>query len=47
MFEVSKIEGEAKVLEMFIKKQKSRRLIENLFDPEFKLHGKFAQLVIP
>lgn len=33
--------------ERFIKKQKSKMLIEKLCNPEFKMDGKLAQLVIP
>jgi putative endonuclease len=32
-------------IERFIKKQKSKKLIEKLVDPDFVLEGKLAQLV--
>jgi hypothetical protein len=34
-------------MERSIKKQKSRRLIEKLVDPDFLLLGELSQLVIP
>ena len=37
--------SEAMNLEKFIKKQKSKSLLEKLIDPEFKPSGKLAQLV--
>ena len=45
LFAVSEKEGEAKILETFIKKQKSRKLIEKLCDSEYVPTGKLAQLV--
>lgn len=44
MFE-SGTQSEALLLERFIKKQKSKKLIEKIFDPEFIPKGKLAQLV--
>ena len=44
VFEVSKEEGEAMKMEKFIKKQKSRKLIEVMIESE-KLSGVLAQLV--
>ena len=38
-------EGRAMKIEKFIKKQKSRRLIEQLIKPDFRPIGIFAQLV--
>ena len=40
-----KSRSEAMNLEKFIKKQKSKSLIEKLVDPEFKPSGKLAPLV--
>jgi putative endonuclease len=37
--------SEAVILERFIKKQKSKKLIEKLIDPTFIPEGKLAQLV--
>jgi putative endonuclease len=45
VFECSKSKTEAMWLEKYIKKQKSRKLIEQLCDPSFKLFGALAQLV--
>jgi len=45
IFNVSSRESEAISLERFIKKQKSRVLIEKLCDPTFVPQGKLAQLV--
>jgi putative endonuclease len=45
LFEVSNIETEAIRLERFIKKQKSRKLIEQLCEPDFVPTGYLAQLV--
>jgi len=45
VFEVSESKGDADRIEKFIKKQKSRVLIEKLLEPSFKPHGVLAQLV--
>ncbi len=45
VFEVSEGPASAQKLEIFIKKQKSRVLIERLIDTEFKPEGVLAQLV--
>lgn len=45
VFEASNIEGEAIRLERFIKKQKSRSLLEKLCDPYFVPEGNLAQLI--
>ncbi len=45
VFNVSEGKGETDRLEKFIKKQKSRVLIERLIDPAFIPEGKLAQLV--
>ena len=45
VFEISEIEGDAIKVERFIKKQKSRKLIQRLISPEFKPAGALAQLV--
>ncbi len=45
VFEVSSIESEAIRLERFIKKQKLRKLIEQLCEPDFVPTGYLAQLV--
>jgi putative endonuclease len=37
--------SEALGIERFIKRQKSRKLIERLINPEFALEGRFAKLV--
>ncbi|MBA3706874.1 MAG: GIY-YIG nuclease family protein [Bacteroidetes bacterium] len=44
-FEVDSKRSEALTLERFIKKQKSRKLIERLINPQFIPEGKLAQLV--
>ena len=44
-FQCATNETEAIKMERFIKKQKSRRLIEQLIDPNFKPTGVMAQLV--
>lgn len=44
-FEAGKSEAEAIRIERFIKKQKSRKLLVQLSDPEFIPTGKLAQLV--
>jgi putative endonuclease len=45
LFECSVSEGEAITIERFIKKQRSRRLIEQLIDPGFVPTDALAQLV--
>jgi putative endonuclease len=45
VFRVSENESEAIRLERFIKKQKSRKLIEQLCTPDFVPSGDLAQLV--
>ena len=45
VFEVCKGTFSATQIEKFIKKQKSRSLIEKLADPSFHSEGKLAQLV--
>ena len=45
LFKVGTIRGEAVTLERFIKKQKSRSLIEKLVNQDFEPSGKLAQLV--
>jgi putative endonuclease len=45
VFEVSEDRGEAMKLEKFIKKQKTKKLIDKLIDPDFVLTGALAQLV--
>jgi putative endonuclease len=45
VFQVSDLESEAIRVERFIKKQKSRKLIEQLCDPTFVPTGYLAQLV--
>ena len=47
VFQVGYDESLAVRLERFIKKQRSRRLIESLIDPGFIPKGDLAQLVIP
>ena len=47
LFKVSEQLGEAMKIERYIKKQKSRRLVERLIDPAFIAEGKLAQLVNP
>ena len=44
-FEAANTRGEAERLEKFIKKQKSRSLIQKLIDPAFLPSGQLAQLV--
>ena len=45
VFECSSEESTAIKTERFIKKQKSRKLIEQLIDPSFQPNGSLAQLV--
>jgi len=45
LFQVGKDWAKGLKIERFIKKQKSRKLLEKLVDPEFKPEGKFAHLV--
>ncbi len=45
VFQVSEDRGETVKLESFIKRQKSRKLIERLIDVDFEPTGKLAQLV--
>jgi putative endonuclease len=45
LFECGISESQNVIIERFIKKQKSRKLIELLCDPGFIPHGKLAQLV--
>ncbi len=45
VFEISQSESEAIRMERFIKKQKSRKLIEQLCHPDFTPTGYLAQLV--
>ena len=45
VFEVSEIRGEAMQLEKFIKKQKTKKLIEKLINPEYTPTDSLAQLV--
>ena len=45
VFECSEVESVAIKIERFIKKQKSRKLIERLIDPGFIPSGFLAQLV--
>ena len=45
VFECSSDEGVAKKIEKFIKMQKSRKLIEQLINPDFQPTGFLAQLV--
>jgi putative endonuclease len=45
VFEVSEERGEAMKLEKFIKKQKTKSLIEKLIDPSFMPGERLAQLV--
>lgn len=47
VFSVGVDESIAVSMERYIKKQKSRRLIELLIDPDFVPSGELAQLVIP
>ena len=45
IFEAGRIRSEALIIEQFIKKQKSRKLIEKLIDPQFLPEGNIVQLV--
>jgi len=45
VFYVSEIENDAVKIERFLKKQKSRTLLENLINPHFQPVGRLAQLV--
>ena len=45
VFEAGTDEGDALKLEKFIKKQKSRKLLEQLINPVFVAEGYLAQLV--
>ena len=45
VFQIWDLESEAKRVERFIKKQKSRKLVERLSDPTFIPTGYLAQLV--
>ncbi len=45
VFEAGATRGQSEIAEKFIKKQKSRRLIEKLIDPEFTITGKLSKLV--
>lgn len=45
VFKVSENKGDADRIEKFLKKQKSRVLLEKLIDPDFEPDGKLAQLV--
>lgn len=45
VFETGKTRSEAMLIEQFLKKQKSRKLIEKLVDPLFIPEGKLIQLV--
>ena len=45
VFECSMIEKEAIRIERFIKNQKSKKLLEQLIDPNFKPSGVLAQLI--
>ena len=45
LFECGMSESRTLIIERFIKKQKSRKLIELLCDPHFIPEGKLAQLV--
>ena len=47
VFKVSENKGDAMVLEKFIKKQKTRKLIEKLINPNYIPTDSLAQLVIP
>jgi len=47
VFQVGDDESVAVKLERFIKKQKNRRLIEQLVNPDYFSSGALAQLVIP
>jgi putative endonuclease len=45
VFEVSYIRGEADKIEKFIKRQKSRNLLERMLDTKFRGTGVLAQLI--
>ncbi|WP_430467023.1 GIY-YIG nuclease family protein [Winogradskyella ouciana] len=45
VFEAGNTRGEAEQIERFVKRQKSRNLLEKLITPDFKPKGKLAQLV--
>ena len=45
VFEIGNDRGEALKVEKFIKKQKSRNLLQQLIDPDFVPKGRLAQLV--
>ncbi|MBE0641030.1 MAG: GIY-YIG nuclease family protein [Bacteroidales bacterium] len=45
VFEVAANKGDADRIEKFIKRQKSRKLIESLTDPDFVPIGQLAKLV--
>ena len=45
LFECGNTESQARIIETFIKKQKSKKLINTLCDPLFTPTGKLAQLV--
>jgi putative endonuclease len=45
VFQVSENRGEALLIEKFIKKQKSKKLLLKLIEPEFIPDGTLAQLV--
>jgi putative endonuclease len=45
VFEVSLIRGDADKIEKFIKRQKSRNLLERMLDSKFRGTGVLAQLV--
>ena len=45
VFEVSRIRGDADKIEKFIKRQKSRNLLERMLDSKYKGTGVLAQLV--
>jgi putative endonuclease len=45
VFEVSPIRGEADKIERFIKRQKSRNLLERMLDSKYRGTGVLAQLV--
>ena len=45
VFEVSSVRGDADKIEKFIKRQKSRNLLENMLLPRFMGTGILAQLV--
>ena len=45
VFKAGVTRGEAEIMERFIKKQKSRNLVKQLINPDFKPTGKLKQLV--